>query len=397
MILFHRLYYFFIHYPRRPNRTGLLMHLYHFWDEKMSRGGQTLVLSLLLALLVEFLPGLSWAVGFIILGFLALSYSFVYSLFRAPTITINAHPPTFALVGDVAYFEIYLHNPSQKDLKGVTAFFRRLPDGLESKQDIPYVEILEAKQSAKVTLELQTFRRGHYELDSLQILQIDPLGLINRRRTVQVHWQLDVIPKAIDSPIAPWRDKNFWSQLSSNRAHGIESQTQFKGLRHYQNGDTIKMIHHKSWARLGTPVVREFHTTQPIPEIHFIIDPSVDTFWHKPSIDLLVGYFYHIQNYLQHQNYRLHYHLIGNEITTETETHNLYTLLAQATSKVNTQSHQQSLIHKKLSEIQGATTFIFSIRAYAIELEAQQFHLQVLDELATARVDSQHYQLGAPQ
>ena len=186
------------------------MHLYHFWEEKMTRGGQTLVLTMILAIFIEFLPGLTWLVGFLILGSLALSFSFIYSLFSISQIKIMAYPIRSAQENKTALIRIHILNESTRKQHGLGVNWARLPDGLTSSLEIPYADKIESGEQVYLEIPITSDRRGHFHIKSITLLQVDPLGLINRRKEHLIHWNLDVLPAPAQFPEAIWNSKSFF-------------------------------------------------------------------------------------------------------------------------------------------------------------------------------------------
>lgn len=359
----------------------------------MSRGGQTLVLVLCLAVLVEFFPGLSWAVGFIILGLLALSCALVYATFRPGAVELHFTPRTQSQAGEILEVSVSLVNPSKRSLYGMGLQFQRLPDGLEIEGPPPYIHEILPHQQRELTLKLKTLRRGSYQLNTLMILQIDPLGLINRRRSHPIQWTLEVLPAKIQTTQAPWHGTHFWQQLTRTHALGLETQNQFKGLRHYQSGDSKKQIHHKSWARIGTPVVRDFHTEHPLPDLHLVLDAQVPSLWHKPSFEILLQHYFAFQAPLLLQNYSLHYHIIQESHQVLEDVAHLNPHLSRIKAQVRGLDTPY-LINKLLEDQSDSMVLVFTTQALTPPENPLHYLLVGTDQGPSQALQAQHYQLG---
>ncbi len=106
---------------------------------------------------------------------------------------------------------------------------------------------------------LVPLRRGRVRLEGLFVVRPDPLGLFNARVATGEREHLLVLPRRF--PVS-------WAELlghSRDRPGGmsegasIGGTDEFASLREYRPGDPLRHIDWKGWARLGTPIVKEFH------------------------------------------------------------------------------------------------------------------------------------------
>jgi uncharacterized protein (DUF58 family) len=109
-----------------------------------------------------------------------------------------------------------------------------------------------------VSLELLAERRGRYRLRGAQARRTDPLRLMNTLpvrsgdETLLVYprfWRLNQFDVPVGRSYQPGG-----IPLASSTGDAIE----FVGTRDYREGDPIKNIHWRSWARRGQPVVKEY-------------------------------------------------------------------------------------------------------------------------------------------
>lgn len=117
---------------------------------------------------------------------------------------------------------------------------------------------LREKQPAELRVELHPHRRGRYQLPGPVVRAADPLRLVLTREVAAPGQTVVVYPRfySMDEfPVpAGRRYQPGGIPFASNTADSIE----FVGTREYREGDPLKNIHWRSWARHGKPVVKEY-------------------------------------------------------------------------------------------------------------------------------------------
>ncbi len=110
-----------------------------------------------------------------------------------------------------------------------------------------------------VRMQLHPHRRGFIRLRGFSMAKADPLGVFKALARTGRPESLLVLPR---------RYQVSWSELlgrtqdrvgGQSQAASIGGSEEFASLREYRPGDPMRHIHWKGWARLGHPVVREFH------------------------------------------------------------------------------------------------------------------------------------------
>jgi uncharacterized protein (DUF58 family) len=113
-------------------------------------------------------------------------------------------------------------------------------------------------ESLTVPLQLTVSRRGPYCIQGLSLARIDPLRLIRGRAITGRSSSLLAYPRyytVTDFTVpAGRRYQPGGVPLSSSLGDSIE----FVGTREYREGDPLRNIHWRSWARRGEPVVKEY-------------------------------------------------------------------------------------------------------------------------------------------
>ncbi|MEP4076720.1 DUF58 domain-containing protein [Haloferula sp.] len=123
---------------------------------------------------------------------------------------------------------------------------------------------LELKPGATHTFfaEITPRRRGLVRLDDLRLLLPDPFGLYQRCAKVRTSAAtLAVLPKRHRLPIFELPGSARFQPGGDAAARTTGPSGDFVGLREYRPGDPLRLIHWKSWARTGQPIVKELEDT----------------------------------------------------------------------------------------------------------------------------------------
>jgi uncharacterized protein (DUF58 family) len=116
------------------------------------------------------------------------------------------------------------------------------------------VAVVDAGQGVNAPIAWRFDQRGTQELVGVRLKSSFPFGLFERRWTVHLPAQLVVYPE---------RGRGRRAPLGMGRGRGVHSASRrggrgdFAGLRPYVVGDSMRLIHWPSTARLGAPVVVE--------------------------------------------------------------------------------------------------------------------------------------------
>lgn len=125
--------------------------------------------------------------------------------------------------------------------------------------DPPHVALSAAAgRPVEAAFQLRPLRRGRYELKGARLRSTDPLGFITTLPVGAPDQAVVVYPRyyRMDEFKIPLgrRYQPGGIPLASSTGDAIE----FVGTREYREGDPIKNIHWRSWARRGEPVVKEY-------------------------------------------------------------------------------------------------------------------------------------------
>ncbi|MBI3724844.1 DUF58 domain-containing protein [bacterium] len=129
---------------------------------------------------------------------------------------------------------------------------------------------------------IEPTRRGAFDFDGPVALAAFPFGLYQTGRRVPAPARLLVYPRfaplqAVDLPVGRKHQPGGLQLVSE-----VGDSGEYIGNREYRAGDRLRDIHHAAWARLGSPVVREFQQEY-LCRIALIVDT------HVPSRDRLAA------------------------------------------------------------------------------------------------------------
>jgi uncharacterized protein (DUF58 family) len=190
----------------------------------------------------------------IALGLLVAAVLFSYR--PGPRVRLSGGPPSRATAGTPVTFRI-----GAEALEG-----RAIPDLLLALPAVPGITFrpaeiplpLDAGTPGSAAVVLEGARRGRYEILGPRARRGDPLGLMSTQAVSLPDQVLLVYPRfytmeRFDVPLGR-RHQPGGIPLSSNTGDSVE----FTGTRDYREGDPIRAIHWRSWARRGQPVVKEY-------------------------------------------------------------------------------------------------------------------------------------------
>ena len=228
------------------------------WDQRLTPRGRYVFV----ALAVFAFVGLDTRRSQVYLLFAAAAGLFVSSLLFAfrfrPRVRIECAMPQRATAGTRVQFGARVV-PLGKSAGEISLDFPVSP-GLRQRLvlDPPRVFMNLGSEPREVRIDLLADRRGRYRLLGARARRIDPLRIMTSipartdEETLLVYprfWQLDHFDVPVGRSYQPGG-----IPLASNTGDAIE----FVGTRDYREGDPVKNIHWRSWARRGQPVVKEY-------------------------------------------------------------------------------------------------------------------------------------------
>ena len=114
------------------------------------------------------------------------------------------------------------------------------------------------QQEAEVRVELIPLRRGVLRFSGVTLARPDPLGLLHAFTKVPLVQTTLILPKRYPVPPIALPGAMKYQEGGVNFAASVGQSEEFVALRDYRNGDPMRHIHWRSWAKAGKPVVKEF-------------------------------------------------------------------------------------------------------------------------------------------
>ncbi len=178
---------------------------------------------------------------------------------RPPRVRIDCRLPARATALVPLTIPARLHSESGRMLPDLQLTFPRPQPGGRVWFEPAEVFLACAPEApGEARVRLRVLRRGRYVLGGPAVRATDPLRLAATRATALPDQVLLVYPRfyTLEDFTVPLgrRYQPGGIPLSSSTGDAIE----FVGTREYRDGDPVKNIHWRSWARRGKPVVKEF-------------------------------------------------------------------------------------------------------------------------------------------
>ncbi len=141
----------------------------------------------------------------------------------------------------------------------------------EGGRSISRVDIA-PRSSTQITMELKPRKRGVIKLRDIWMILPDPLGLFQSSPRISASKDTMVIlPRRYSIPPIELPGGASYRIGSEANTNSVGTHGEFVGLREYRSGDPLRLIHWKSWARTGRPIVKELEDTH-YPRHGLVID-----------------------------------------------------------------------------------------------------------------------------
>ena len=194
------------------------------------------------------------------LAALLLASLLVTPLLGLPGVRVEVDAPRRVTLGDPINFSIAVHNdgPGARARHAVRVHGPFLPwDGTWLGRS-PRIAEIPAGGVVRAPLSARFSARGEHHLDPFSATALAPLGLAQGQRVSSGGVKFLVVPRIArvvrlaTPPGARYQPGGV--ALASKTGESMD----LLGVRPYRPGDPVRLLHARTWARTGTPVVREY-------------------------------------------------------------------------------------------------------------------------------------------
>jgi hypothetical protein len=113
-------------------------------------------------------------------------------------------------------------------------------------------------EEVEVRVDVMPLRRGVLRFTGVTLARTDPLGLARATATVPLPQSVLILPRRYPVPSIALPGTAKYQDGGVALASSVGQSEEYVALRDYRNGDPLRHIHWRSWARVGKPVVKEF-------------------------------------------------------------------------------------------------------------------------------------------
>jgi uncharacterized protein (DUF58 family) len=241
-------------------RTPLLDALVYFHRERLTARGRYLLWTTVAFALLGLDALRSQAFLLFAAAAGVLMVALLFTAWPRPRARFDCALPARATAGRPVRVRATVESTSRQILPHLRLSFPRPRRGAHAVIVSPQESFLGAGRGAatEAWVELLAPRRGRYEIPGPRLRVTDPLRLAagnSLRRPDQVLLAYPRFYRLEDFEVPVGRRYQPGGiPLSSNTGDAIE----FLGTREYREGDAVRNIHWRSWARCGEPVVKEY-------------------------------------------------------------------------------------------------------------------------------------------
>ncbi|WP_405324320.1 DUF58 domain-containing protein [Fibrobacter sp.] len=280
------LFHFFINaIPRSPKRKGLLMRLYYVWQEGFTQVGHAAAALMLFSMFAGAVPGF-WA------AWVFCGLDFMYFLALVPCLFMTARKSKFK-TGHISVRNVYegetatvdLHVSAEDKLNAVSLGCFRMDTSLKCEESA--LVAVAAGETAKLTCKIQTKKRGAFEIPKVAVIIPEINGAL-RYAANAGKAELLVFPRPLRVGTFPFLTSGasgavFAPLLMPSLTRGMD----FVGVREYREGDSLRDLHHKAFARYGKPFTKEFETERGAGAI-LVLDVTSRSLREKSAVEMLI-------------------------------------------------------------------------------------------------------------
>ena len=261
------------------------MRLYYVWQEGFTQVGHAAAALMLFSMFAGAVPGF-WA------AWVFCGLDFMYFLALVPCLFMTVRKSKFK-AGDIAVRNVYegdisivdLHVTAEDKLNAVSLGCFRMDPSLKCEESA--LVAVAAGETAKITCKIQTKKRGAFEIPKVALIIPEINGAL-RYAANAGKAELLVFPRPLRVGAFPFLTSGasgvvFAPLLMPSLTRGMD----FVGVREYREGDSLRDLHHKAFARYGKPFTKEFETERGAGAI-LVLDVTSRSLRDKSSVEMLI-------------------------------------------------------------------------------------------------------------
>lgn len=231
---------------RQPGPVAVPRHRVYILPTRFGYAFAALVMVMVLAAM-NYSNNMAFALAFLLAGLGLVAMHQTHG--NLVNVEVRAGPADPVFAGEVAHFEIHVHNLAPRARYSVSVGWPRQP--------VATTADLGAEEIAALKLPLTAERRGWLPGRVFAVSTEFPLGLFHAWTWLDLEMSCLVYPRPAPPGREPPPARGTGGQLAGSRP-GLD---EFAGLRSYQRGDTPRSIHWKSYPKLRQPMVKQFQET----------------------------------------------------------------------------------------------------------------------------------------
>lgn len=217
---------------------------------------------------------------------------FMYFLALVPCLFMTARKSKFK-TGGISVRNVYegetttvdLHVSAEDKLNAVSLGCFRMDPSLKCEESA--LVMVDAGETAKLTCKIQTKKRGAFEISKVALILPEINGALRYAANVGKA-ELLVFPHPLRVATFPFLTSGasgvvFAPLLMPSLTRGMD----FVGVREYREGDSLRDLHHKAFARYGKPFTKEFETERGAGAI-LVLDVTSRSLREKSAVEMLI-------------------------------------------------------------------------------------------------------------
>ena len=261
------------------------MRLYYIWQEGFTQVGHAAAALMLFSMFAGAVPGF-WA------AWVFCGLDFMYFLALVPSLFMTARKSKFK-AGDISVRNVYegetatidLHVTAEDKLNAVSLGCFRMDPSLKCEESA--LVAIAAGETAKLTCKILTKKRGAFEIPKVSVIIPEINGAL-RYAANAGKAELLVFPRPLRVSAFPFLTSGasgvvFAPLLMPSLTRGMD----FVGVREYREGDSLRDLHHKAFARYGKPFTKEFETERGAGAI-LVLDVTARSLREKSAVEMLI-------------------------------------------------------------------------------------------------------------